>query len=117
MQTTTIPFVIYKMTGSTTWLGFAAFAAVVPTVLVTPFAGSFADRHSRKTILLMTQTGMMVVAFLLWFVWTSGAATPWNIVGVVCCAGLVTGITTPSWQAFVIQLVPEHELVIGQRCG
>jgi MFS family permease len=115
MQTTTIPFVIYKMTGSTTWLGFAAFAQVIPMVLVTPFAGSFADRHSRKAILLVTQTGMMVVAFLLWLVWTSGAATPWNILAVVCCAGLIGGVTTPSWQAFVIQLVPERQLMDAVR--
>src|SRR5688500_3190406 len=65
MQTITVPFVVFQMTHSTTWLGFAAFMNFVPAMLVGPIAGSLADRHSRKVILLITQTVMMASALLL----------------------------------------------------
>jgi MFS family permease len=115
MQTITVPFVVYRMTHSTTWLGFAAFMNFVPAMLVGPLAGSLADRHSRKRILLITQTAMMVFAFALWAVWVSGSATPWNIVGIVFFSGLVAGVNVTTWQAFVTQLVEEDELVDAVR--
>lgn len=115
MQTITVPFVVYQMTRSTTWLGFAAFMNFIPAMLVGPLAGSLADRHSRKKILLATQTAMMAAAFALWIVWISGAATPWNIVFIVFVSGLVSGINITTWQAFVTQLVEADELVAAVR--
>ena len=47
MQTIAVPFVVYQMTHSTTWLGFAAFMNFIPAMLAGPFGGSYADRHSR----------------------------------------------------------------------
>ena len=115
MQTITVPFVVFQMTHSTTWLGFAAFMNFVPAMLVGPLAGSLADRHSRKVILLITQTVMMASALLLWIVWITGAATPWNIVAIVFVSGFVSGINITTWQAFVTQLVDADELVDAVR--
>ena len=115
MQTITVPFVVFHMTHSTTWLGFAAFMNFIPAMLVGPLAGSLADRHSRKLILMITQTVMMASAFLLWIVWVTGAATPWNIVAIVFVSGFVSGINITTWQAFVTQLVDSDELVDAVR--
>ena len=105
MQTIAVPFVVYQMTHSTTWLGFAAFMKFIPAMIVGPLGGSLADRHSRKTILLVTQTVHDDLAFALWGVWVAGAATPWIIVAIVFVSGFVAGINITTWQAFVTQLV------------
>ncbi|MEI8002588.1 MAG: MFS transporter [Actinomycetes bacterium] len=115
MQSIAVPFVIYEMTHSTVWLGFAAFMSFVPAMLVGPFAGSLADRHSRKTILLVTQSVMMLSAFSLWGIWIAGIATPWLIVGICFATGFVSGINITTWQAFVTQLVDPDELVHAVR--
>ena len=80
-----------------------------------PVSGSLADRFPRKTILLITQTGMMLVAFAMWGVWISGEATPWIFVGLLLCSGITSGINITAWQAFVPQLVPESELLHAVR--
>ena len=115
MQSIAVPFVIYEMTHSTVWLGFAAFMNFVPAMLVGPFAGSLADRYPRKRILLVTQTIMMISAFSLWAVWATGVATPWLIVGICFATGFVSGLNITTWQAFVTQLVGPTELVDAVR--
>jgi len=115
MQTIAVPFVIYKMTHSTTWLGFAAFMNFVPAMLAGPFGGSYADRHSRKKILLVTQTVMMISAFGLFAIWVIDIATPGLIVAIVFVSGFVSGINITTWQAFITQLVDTEELVDAVR--
>lgn len=115
MQTIAVPFVVYQMTKSTAWLGFAAFMNFIPAMIAGPFGGSYADRHSRKRILLVTQTVMMISAFALWIVWVVGVATPGLIVAIVFVSGFVSGINITTWQAFVTQLVDADELVDAVR--
>jgi MFS family permease len=115
MQTIAVPFVVYQMTRSTAWLGFAAFMNFIPAMIAGPFGGSYADRHSRKRILLVTQSVMMASAFTLWAVWVTGVATPGIIVAIVFVSGFVSGINITTWQAFVTQLVDADELVDAVR--
>lgn len=115
MQTIAVPFVVYRMTRSTTWLGFAAFTNFIPAVIAGPIGGSLADRHSRKKILLGTQTVMMISAFALWAVWAAGVATPGLIVAIVFVSGFVSGTNITTWQAFITQLVEQDEIVDAVR--
>lgn len=115
MQTIAVPFVVYQMTRSTAWLGFAAFMNFIPAMIAGPFGGSYADRHSRKRILLVTQTVMMISSFTLWATWVTGVATPGLIVAIVFFSGFVAGINITTWQAFVTQLVEPDELVDAVR--
>ena len=115
MQSIAAPYVLYQLTHSTTWLGIGAFMAFFPAVCMGPLAGSLADRYPRKTILLWTQTGMMLTAFGLWGVWTAGAATPGVIVTLLCISGIASGLNITAWQSFVPQLVPHDDLLAAVR--
>lgn len=115
MQSIAAPFVIYQLTRSTTWLGFAAFMAFFPALCVGPLAGSLADRYPRKVILLYTQSGMMLLAFALWGTWEAGVATPEVIVGLLFLSGIASGLNITAWQSFVPQLVPRTELLHAVR--
>src|SRR5262249_20262666 len=108
-------FVVYQMTHSTTWLGFAAFMNFIPAMISGPFGGSYADRHNRKRILLVTQTFMMVSAFVVWGVYISGRPAPGIIGGVLFGSGFRAGVNITTWQAFVTQLVEPDELVDAVR--
>src|SRR3954447_23058159 len=115
MQSLAVPFVVYAMTGSTTWLGLSALASLVPNAAIGPVAGAPADRHSRRLVLLCTQTLMMTMSFGLWALWISGSARPWSILTVVCINGLIGGINISCWQAFVPLLVPREDLMGAVR--
>ena len=115
MQTIAVPFVIFQLTRSTTWLGFAAFMSFFPALAMGPVSGSLADRFDRKVILLVTQTALMIVAFAMWGVWIAGAASAELFVVLLLLSGIANGINITAWQAFVPQLVPESELMHAVR--
>jgi MFS family permease len=115
MQSIAAPYVLYQLTHSTTWLGIGAFMAFFPALCVGPLAGSLADRYPRKTILLWTQTGMMLTAFGLWAVWVADLATPEVIVTLLFFSGIMSGLNLTAWQSFVPQLVPASDLLAAVR--
>jgi MFS family permease len=115
MQNITVPYVLYQLTHSTGWLGVSAFATFFPSLAMGPLAGTLADRYSRRAILLITQTILMVIAFSLWWFWVSGNATPGIILAHLLAAGITGGINIASWQAFVPQLVPPEDLLNAVR--
>ena len=115
MQTITVPYVLDQLTHSTVWVGVGAFCTFFPATVVGPLAGSLADRHSRRTVLLVSQVVMMLSALALWAVWISGEATPALIVACVVVGAVGAGITIAAWQAFVPQLVPPEAIISAVR--
>lgn len=111
MQNVSVPFVLYQLTESATWVGLASFAQFLPAVLFGPLGGSLADRFPRRTVLLVAQSAMAAIAVALWALWSSGAAAPWSIVALVALLGAVSGVSIGSWQAFVSELVPRPLLL------
>ncbi len=106
----TIPFVLYQVTGSALWVGYAAIAQYLPYVLVGPWGGALADRMSRKHVLLVTQSVMAVVALALFVSWQFGLRDPLLILVFVAGNAFVNGLNMPTWQAFVNDLVPREDL-------
>jgi MFS family permease len=111
MQNITVPYVLYKETGSASWVGFAAFMQFVPGVLLGPLAGSLADRFPRRRLLFISQSIAAVFAFALWGVFVADRATPGVMVALVAANGIIFGTSIASWQAFVTELVPREALL------
>ena len=65
MQQMAISWLIYRITNSAFMLGIVGFLGQLPTLILTPFAGVFADRYNRHRILIITQALEMVQAFIL----------------------------------------------------
>jgi MFS family permease len=115
MQMVTVPYVLDQLTHSTAWVGLGAFCTFFPATVVGPWAGSLADRHSRRTVLLWAQAACMVSAAGLWLLWISGTATPGGIIALVIVGAIAAGFTTAAWQAFVPQLVPHDDMLSAIR--
>src|SRR3954470_23528101 len=58
-------WLVYRLTGSALLLGTVAFASQIPVFLLAPVGGTIADRHNRRTILVITQSCQMVIALAL----------------------------------------------------
>src|SRR5256885_8335147 len=65
MQITAQGFLVFELTHSTVYLGYVGFAAGIPSWLFMLYGGVVADRIPRRTLLLATQTSMMLLAFVL----------------------------------------------------
>lgn len=109
----TVPYVLYQLTGSAVWTGIASVAQFVPQMVLTPWAGSLADRFDRRRMLLVTQTSMALAAAALWLVWLGSDRSPGSayvLLALIALIGALQGINLPSWQAFVNDLVPRADL-------
>ncbi|MGQ9701652.1 MAG: MFS transporter [bacterium] len=110
MQTTAQGFFIYELTQSSAYLGYVGFAAGLPTWIFMLYAGVLADRIPRKRIMIITQTVMMCLAFILAFLVFLKVVQPWHIILLVACMGIANAFDAPARQAFVRELVEPEAL-------
>jgi MFS family permease len=110
MQITAQGFLIYQITRSPAYLGYVGFAAGIPTWLFMAYGGVFADRASRRMVLVFTQTGMMILAFILAALTFLHLVQPWHIVLLAFLLGLANAFDAPARHAFVPEMVPREDL-------
>jgi MFS family permease len=110
MQLTAQGFLIYQLTKSPAFLGFVGFANGVPSLVFMLYAGVVADRVSRRSLLLATQSAMMVLAFILTALTFLNIITPWHIIVLAFLLGTANAFDAPARLAFVPQLVPKERL-------
>ncbi len=110
MQTTAQGFLIYQLTRSPVYLGYVGFAAGVPAWLFTLYGGVVADRMSRRTLLIITQTSMMVLAFILAALTLLGVVQPWHIIVLAFFNGIAQAFDAPTRLAFVLEMVTREDL-------
>ena len=110
MQIIAQGWVVYQIGHSELILGIVGFAAAIPTLVVSPWAGVVVDRVSRRTLLIMTQTGSMLLAFILAALTFTGTTKEWHIIVLAALLGLVNAFDAPARQAFVPEMVGKNDL-------
>ena len=110
MQTTAQGFLVYELTQSPAYLGYVGFASGVPTWVLTLYGGVVADRVPRRTLLIMTQSSMMVFAFILASITFLGLVQPWHILVLSFLLGTANAFDAPARQAFVSEMVGKEDL-------
>lgn len=110
MQVTAQGYLVYTLTGSAKWLGLVGFAAGVPSWLFTLYGGVIADRIPRRTLLIITQSVMMVLAFILTGLVYWNVVEPWHIVVLAFLLGIANAFDAPARQSFVVELVDRKDL-------
>ena len=105
MQFTSQSFLIYELTRSSAYLGLVGFAGGLPTWLFMLYAGVVADRIPRRKLLILTQTAMMILAFLLAGLTFFHLVRPWHILILAFGMGIANAFDAPARQAFVLEMV------------
>lgn len=103
-------YLVYELTGSPVYLGYASFASGLPSSLLLLYGGVIADRVPRRLLLLITQRSMMAGATVLAMVTFLGAVRLWHIIGLAFCMGIVNAFDAPARHAFVMELVLRDNL-------
>jgi MFS family permease len=107
----TVPFVLFELTGSALWVGASVAAQFLPMFALSPWGGALADRFPRRRVLLIVQSAMAAVALLLWGAWVADWRDPLLLLGLMAVIGALNGLSMPSWQGFVHDLVPREDLM------
>src|SRR5438046_1717619 len=111
MQQTAMSWYVYEITHSKLLLGAVAAVGSAPMMLFSIWGGSLADRHSKRTILLWTQTAQMLCAFVLAVgVWLNFAG-PIFIIFVAALNGTSMGFDMPARQAFTVEMASREDLL------
>jgi MFS family permease len=82
-----------------------------PMMLSSIWGGSLADRYSKRSILVATQTAQMICAFFLAAGVWAGFATPLFIIIVAAFNGLAMGFDMPARQAFTVEMTSREDLL------
>ncbi len=93
------------ISGSATMLGVVSSAVGLP-LLLSPIGGVAADRFSRRTILLISQTTMGLGAVALAVLSIAGLLEVWHLVALGLIQGLAFAFNAPARQAYLGQVVP-----------
>jgi MFS family permease len=109
-QTAAQGYLIYELTKSPAYLGYASFANGVPTWFFTLYAGAIADRMSRRTLMVITQTSMMILAFILAILTFTHTVQWWHILILSFLLGVSNAFDAPARQAFVLEMVDREDL-------
>ena len=110
MQTTAQAFLVYELTRSPQYLGYVGFAGGAPSWVLTLYGGVIADRVPRRALLVVTQSVMMILAFILAALWFLGVVQPWHIIVLAALLGIANSFDAPARQAFVSEMVPPEDL-------
>jgi len=111
MQSVAQSWLVYRLTGSAVLLGFVGFAGQIPVFLLAPLGGSVADRHSRRHVLIATQTAAMLVAFVLAGLTLTGRVQVWHILVLATFLGVINAVDIPTRQAFAVDIVGRDDLI------
>lgn len=115
MQQLAVPFLVFEITDSNTWVGATAFASLIPALLMNPAAGVIADRVARRLVLIMTLIAQGMIAGSFAILWAIDELSPWRIIILSLAQGTASGFQIASWQSFVPMLVPPEELLTAVR--
>jgi MFS family permease len=101
---------VYQLTGSALLLGAVNFLQGVPALFLSLLGGVLADRIERRTLMLVTQTIQMLLAFLLAGLTLAGVVRVEHVMVIAFLVGLVNAINTPVRQGIVSDLVPREDV-------
>jgi MFS family permease len=96
--------------GDATALGWLTSAMFLPTMLLTPIAGSFADRFPKRVIMLSAQSLLLIDIVVLSILTLSGQVQLWHVFVLALLDGVAGAFDNPSRQATVTELVPASEV-------
>ncbi|MBN2507518.1 MAG: MFS transporter [Verrucomicrobia bacterium] len=111
MQSTAQGWLVYQLTGSKVLLGTVAAVGSLPLLVLSVWGGSVADRHSKRTVILWTQTGMMVLAFVFAALVWGGRVQPWHILVLAALGGVAMAFDIPARQAFTVEITSREDLM------
>lgn len=88
----------------------AILCGFLPTLILSPFAGVWADRYDKKKLIIISDTITAFATFILAMLFLSGITSIWLFFVVMAIRAVGAGIQTPAVGSFIPQFVPEEKL-------
>lgn len=104
-------WLVLTLTQSPFLLGLVGALQFAPMMIFSLFAGVYIDKFSKRKILLITQTILMIQAVILATLVATGSVQYWHILVLATLLGFVNTLDMPTRQAFMVELVGKQDLM------
>ena len=115
MLSLAIPFLVYELTASETWLGLAAVAANAPAIVASPLGGVWADRFSKRGMMLISLGLQMGLAAGLYVASQNDVLTLGSLLFFAAATGFASQLNLSAYQSFVAEIVPPRQIAPAYR--
>lgn len=105
-----ITWYITLSTGSGASATISILCGFLPMLVLTPFAGVWADRYDRRKLIIYADSGIALSTLVLAILFMSGYQQVWLLYAVSVVRSIGSAIQNPAVSAILPQLVPEEQL-------
>ena len=110
MQIVALGWYVFVLTGSGTQLGILLAFRFFPQLVGGPFGGIAADYFSKRKVLLVTQSLLALIAFLIAILVFTETMQVWMVYLLAFLIGAVNTVDNPTRQTFVHEMVGPDKL-------
>lgn len=110
MQITAQGWLVYRLTDSPLMLGLVSFIGLLPVVPMTFLAGVISDRYPRRTLMIITESVLMLQALVLAVIVWLDLIMIWHIIILSFVYGIAAALEQPSRLTFVSDIVGKEDL-------
>jgi MFS family permease len=110
-------WLLYDLTSSPLQLGLMRGAQALPLLLLSPVAGTAADRYDRKVQIIIAQGMNAVLYGLVAVLILTGRIQPWHIYATAFTEGVISTFQHPARLAMMADAVPSNHLTNAVALG
>lgn len=110
VQLTATSYLVYRLTGRASDLGYNVAFQFIPMLFLGTWAGSFADRFDRRKIMTVTQILLAAQALTMGVLDLTGHISLPVVWSLSLFLGVVGAIDNPARRGLITELVPETQL-------
>jgi MFS family permease len=105
-----VPAQIYEITGSSAYVGLTGLFGLVPLVVFGLYGGALADVMDRRTLLLVTTSGLILTSASFWLQAALDLGNVWLLLGLFAVQQAFFAVNQPTRSAILPKLVPLDQL-------
>ena len=105
-----VPAQIYADTGSSAYVGLTGVFGLVPLIVFGLYGGALADHFDRRTILMVSTTGLIVTSALFWLQSALGNTNVWALLCLFSVQQAFFAVNQPTRNSLLPKILPAHLL-------
>lgn len=99
-----------RETGSATVLATATLAALLPQIVLGPFAGTLVDRYNRRIIMIVADSSIALATLGLFYLFATDQVQLWHIYSIMAIRSLGGAFHHPAMTSSTSLMVPDKHL-------
>jgi MFS transporter, DHA3 family, macrolide efflux protein len=101
---------IFQETGQATPFAITVLLGNLPRILLSPLAGTLADRWNRRWLMIISDSGDALVTLCAVILLTTGSLQVWHIYLIAFFSSTFAAFQEPAYTASITMLVPKKDL-------